>query len=247
MQITDTVAAKTRPGRLSGIADAGDQALSPVVGKNRRSESYNQESSGTSKINRQSGVPEGIILDVDWNRIKRFIQRFSWQAVPPESVKVIRDYWEKREAIVNNDGDRAELDYSRRQKSNGVIYGKGGGVNIEPVKPKGECSTCNSRKYVDKSNDASVSYQTPTKLNPRTAALAVGAHEREHVSNERSSADREDRKIVSQTVSIKYSICPECSIMYPSGGTTRTQSVSDNRGDESQQIEIPEQDSPMSA
>ena len=45
------------------------------------------------------------------------------------------------------------------------------------------CQTCANRRYVDRSNDSSVSFQTPTKLAPGEAALAVMAHEQEHVAH----------------------------------------------------------------
>ena len=91
-----------------------------------------------------------------------------------------------------------------------------------------ECQTCKNRKYVDESNDPSVSYQAPTHISPGQSAGAVMAHEREHVTNEQARADREDRKVVSQTVSISTSICPECGKVYVSGGVTRTVTKGDS-------------------
>jgi hypothetical protein len=58
------------------------------------------------------------------------------------------------------------------------------------------------------------------------AAAAVAAHEQEHVRNEQAKAYREDREIVSQTVTLTYDDCPECGRHYVSGGTTRTTSIS---------------------
>ena len=100
-----------------------------------------------------------------------------------------------------------------------------GAAESSPIEPKGECHTCSSRRYVDKSDDASVSFQTPTKVNPNMAMGAVVSHENEHVSNEKSKAQREDRKIVNQTVTLTYDTCPECGRNYVSGGTTRTTTV----------------------
>ena len=100
------------------------------------------------------------------------------------------------------------------------------------VKPPGECKTCESRRYVDRSDDSSVSYQTPTKISASMAAAAVASHEQEHVRNERSAADRNDREIVNQTVTLTYDCCPECGKHYVSGGTTRTISVSKAESDE---------------
>lgn len=94
-----------------------------------------------------------------------------------------------------------------------------------------ECQTCKNRKYVDVSNDPSVSYQTPANISPEQAAGKVMAHEREHVTNEQARAQREDRRVVSQTVTLSSSICPECGRIYISGGVTRTVTVNDNKND----------------
>lgn len=85
-----------------------------------------------------------------------------------------------------------------------------------------ECETCKNRKYQDGSNDPGVSFKTPTKLSPDKAASAVRAHENEHVTREQANARRENRKVVSQSVSYHSAICPECGQSYISGGTTRT-------------------------
>ena len=62
------------------------------------------------------------------------------------------------------------------------------------------------------------------------AAAAVASHEQEHVRNEQAKAHRDDREIVSQTVTLTYDTCPECGRRYVSGGTTKTTSMdkSDN-------------------
>ncbi len=39
---------------------------------------------------------------------------------------------------------------------------------------------------------------------------------------EQAKAQREDRKVVNQSVTIHTAICPECGDVYVSGGTTRT-------------------------
>lgn len=85
-----------------------------------------------------------------------------------------------------------------------------------------ECETCKNRKYQDGSNDPGVSFKTPTRLSPESAAVAVRSHENEHVSHAKTQALREDRKIVSQSVSYRTAVCPECGRNYVSGGTTRT-------------------------
>jgi len=91
------------------------------------------------------------------------------------------------------------------------------------------CQTCKNRKYVDESNDPSVSYQTPTHISPEQSAGKVMSHEREHVSNEQSKAQQKDRVVVSQTVSLSTAICPECGKMYISGGVTRTVTADSNK------------------
>ena len=103
---------------------------------------------------------------------------------------------------------------------------------LEALEPQGSCYTCENRKYVDRSDDASVSFQTPTNISPGMAAAAVASHENEHVRNEQARADREGREIVSQTVTLTYDTCPECGRHYVSGGTTKTTSVSKSDSDD---------------
>ncbi len=85
------------------------------------------------------------------------------------------------------------------------------------------------RKYQDGSNDAGVSFKTPTKIDPSQVASAVRGHEMEHVYREQAKAQREGRKVVSQTVTLHNAICPECGKVYISGGTTRTSTMANNR------------------
>ena len=47
-------------------------------------------------------------------------------------------------------------------------------------------------------------------------------HEQEHVVREQAKAQREDRKVVNQSVTLHTDICPECGDVFISGGTTRT-------------------------
>lgn len=84
------------------------------------------------------------------------------------------------------------------------------------------CETCKNRKYQDGSDDPGVSFKTPTKLTPEQASTAVRGHEMEHVSREQGKASREEREVVSQSVTYNNAICPECGRAYISGGTTRT-------------------------
>ena len=104
-----------------------------------------------------------------------------------------------------------------------------GVAGIEGLK---ECQTCENRKYVDVSNDSSVSFQTPTRVSPNAAMSAVAAHEAEHVRSEQFKATRDGRKVLSQSVSIHTSVCPECGRTYVSGGQTRTVTASDDKPDD---------------
>jgi len=122
--------------------------------------------------------------------------------------------------IVEISQQARDFNNSGKVNPSGAIQEAAGAQEIEG------CQTCKSRKYVDQSSDSSVSYQTPTHISPDQAAGKVMAHEREHVTNEQAKAHREDREIVSQSVSLTYDTCPECGRHYVSGGTTRTTSVS---------------------
>lgn len=86
----------------------------------------------------------------------------------------------------------------------------------------GECETCKNRKYQDGSDDPGVSFKSATKLSPEEASSAVRGHEMEHVYRNQAKASREDRRVVSQSVTIKTAICPECGKAYVSGGETKT-------------------------
>ncbi len=97
-----------------------------------------------------------------------------------------------------------------------------GAESAQDALKQGECETCEKRKYQDGSDDMGVSYQTPTNIKPEQAASAVRGHEMEHVYREQAKADREGRKVVSQSVTMHSEICPECGKSFVSGGTTRT-------------------------
>jgi len=88
-----------------------------------------------------------------------------------------------------------------------------------------ECQTCNERRYQDESTDSGVSFKTPTHISPENALAAVSAHEQEHVSNQRADAAQEEKQIVSQSVQIFSSVCPECGKSYVSGGETQTVTI----------------------
>lgn len=85
-----------------------------------------------------------------------------------------------------------------------------------------ECETCASRKYKDGS-DEMVSFKSAAHISPEAAATKVRAHEQEHVSNAYKKAAANNGKVISASVSINTSICPECGRSYVSGGETRTQ------------------------
>ncbi len=97
----------------------------------------------------------------------------------------------------------------------------------QEVMEDAECQTCKERKYQDGSDDPGVSFKTPTNVAPEQAAAAVRGHEQEHVVREQAKALREDRKVVSQSVTLHTDICPECGDVYISGGTTRTTTKAD--------------------
>ena len=80
-----------------------------------------------------------------------------------------------------------------------------------------------SRKYQDGSNENDVSFKNASKIAPEAAASAVRSHEQEHVSNAYDKAEKGNGKVISATVQIHTSCCPECGKTYVSGGTTRTQ------------------------
>ena len=92
----------------------------------------------------------------------------------------------------------------------------------QEVMEEAECQTCKNRKYQDGSDDPGVSFKAATNVAPEQAAAAVRGHEQEHVVREQAKAQREDRKVVSQSVTLHTDICPECGDVYVSGGTTRT-------------------------
>lgn len=92
----------------------------------------------------------------------------------------------------------------------------------QEIMKEGECQTCKKRKYQDGSDDPGVSFKTPTNVAPEQAAAAVRGHEQEHVVREQAKAQRENREVVSQSVTYHTAICPECGKVYVSGGTTRT-------------------------
>ena len=124
--------------------------------------------------------------------------------------------------------DPAELAVRMRIQYADSSKEEGAGVDAaQKAAEDAECQTCKERKYQDGSDDAGVSFKTPTHISPDLAASAVKGHEMEHVVRERAAAKREDRRVVSQSVTMHTSICPECGRVYVSGGTTRTTTASE--------------------
>jgi hypothetical protein len=85
-----------------------------------------------------------------------------------------------------------------------------------------DCETCKKRKYQDGSDEGNVSFKTASHISPESAGSAVRAHENEHVNNAYNKAAEGNGEVLSATVSIHTSICPECGRSYISGGTTNT-------------------------
>lgn len=97
-----------------------------------------------------------------------------------------------------------------------------GTSKTDKTSPAYECETCENRKYQDGSNEADVSFKSATNVSPEAAASAVRSHEQQHVSNAYQKAEKDNGEVLSATVAIHTSICPECGRTYVSGGTTRT-------------------------
>ncbi len=85
-----------------------------------------------------------------------------------------------------------------------------------------KCQTCAQRTYQDGSDDPGVSFKTPGHISPEASAAVVSSHEQEHVSNEKSKAQSENRRVVSQNVQLYTAVCPECGKVYVAGGKTTT-------------------------
>lgn len=117
-----------------------------------------------------------------------------------------------------------------------VPEGEENGIEgIMKIVEEGECQTCKERKYQDGSDDPGVSFKTASHIAPEQAASTVKGHEMEHVVREQAKAVREDRRVVSQNVTIHTDICPECGDVYVSGGTTRTVTAANPQPEQSGQ------------
>lgn len=111
---------------------------------------------------------------------------------------------------------------------------------MEEAFDDGKCRTCEERKYKDGSDDPGVSFKTATNVAPEAAASAIRSHEQEHVVREQAKAEQEDRRVVSQSVTLHTDICPECGKVYISGGTTRTATMKKPDAEDSFDAEMPQ-------
>lgn len=93
-------------------------------------------------------------------------------------------------------------------------------ADTNKVQPE-ECQTCKNRKYKDGS-DEMVSFKTPANISPEQSFSRVMGHEQEHVANARAEGQKENKELVSVSVSLKTAVCPECGESYVAGGTTTT-------------------------
>jgi hypothetical protein len=73
-----------------------------------------------------------------------------------------------------------------------------------------------------------VSFKTPAHIDPSMSASVVMSHEHEYLRHETGKAESNNREVVSQSVSLETSVCPECGRTYVSGGQTTTVTKSDN-------------------
>jgi predicted RNA-binding Zn-ribbon protein involved in translation (DUF1610 family) len=120
--------------------------------------------------------------------------------------------------------------YSNSPHSNAATPAAGPQTGVTPAAQGAqvkECETCRNRQYQDRSNDPTVSFQTPTRVSREGAYEAVVAHENEHVQHEQARAQATGRKVVYQQVTVQMSVCPECGRVYVAGGETVTATTTD--------------------
>jgi len=75
---------------------------------------------------------------------------------------------------------------------------------------------------VDGSNEFNVSFKAPGHISPEDSAAKVMAHEQQHVANAIAEGSKPNKELISATVSLHTSVCPECGRTYVSGGNTHT-------------------------
>ena len=140
---------------------------------------------------------------------------FSMQSSAAENLEMLKNQrkdLEEQYKILNSPELQNKIDVLSKRISNLEKRTSG----------KEECETCKNRKYKDVSDDPGVSFKSAAKISKGNVASVVRSHENEHVVREREKSDREGREVVSQNVTIKNAICPECGKSYVSGGETVT-------------------------
>jgi len=75
----------------------------------------------------------------------------------------------------------------------------------------GVCNTCATRAYVCSEGGVS-------RPSPGNAAAYVVAHEQAHLADDRAEAQAEGNRVVTQNIAIFSATCPECGVIYVSGG-----------------------------
>lgn len=142
------------------------------------------------------------------------------QVIPNESKFSIEDMLNRHASDPVSMATRMRIQYPTQQSEQALDLEEP--KTAQEVFEEAECQTCSERKYQDGSDDPGVSFKTASHLSPEQAATAVRSHEMEHVNRNQAKAQRENREVVSQSVTIHTDICPECGRVYTSGGTTRT-------------------------
>ena len=127
---------------------------------------------------------------------------------------------------------------NEEDKENDDVDGVENAKETDGVGDEKKCETCAKRKYRDGSDDPGVSFKTARHVDPSAAGAAVRGHEQEHVVRERAKAERENRKVVSQSVTYHMGICPECGRFYVAGGTTRTVTAANPSKEKPDALEI---------
>lgn len=97
------------------------------------------------------------------------------------------------------------------------------------------CMSCESRRYIDDSDSSTVTFQSPSKIDPQTSIYQVASHEREHISEEQAKADAKGAKVLSHQIQIQYDVCPECGSLFAAGGCARTTTATPAQAQESYQ------------
>ena len=137
-----------------------------------------------------------------------------------ELVNIGRDSRQAMAGKRMEEGERKMFPFS--EEAQNALRTEEEAKSAQEVMEEAECQTCKNRKYQDGSDDPGVSFKNPTNIAPEQAASAVRGHEMEHVVREQAKAQREDRRVVQQSVTLHTDICPECGDVFISGGTTRT-------------------------